>query len=187
MGLHLSEALRLRIKDLDFEHARLFVRQGKGKKDRLTMLPPSLNEPLKRQLRKAKTLHEEDLEAGFGAVYLPQALARKYPNAAREWAWQYVFASPKRSVDPRGGKTRRHHLSRSHIQKRVRQAVRDAKLDKKASCHTLRHSFATHLLEDGYDVRTIQRLLGHKSLETTMIYTHIAGQSAGAKSPLETL
>ncbi len=186
-GLRLSEALRLRVKDLDFERARLLVRQGKGKKDRVTMLPPSLHAGMRRQLRKAEAWHAEDLEAGVGGVHLPLALRRKYPNAAREWAWHWVFSSKRLSEDPRGGKRRRHHLSRSHIQRRVRRAVQASGLAKKASCHTLRHSFATHLLEDGYDVRTVQRLLGRKSLDTTMIYTRLAGCSAGAQSPLERL
>lgn len=186
-GLRLSEALRLRVKDLRFDHHQLLVRQGKGQKDRVTMLPRVLHDPLRRQLGKAKAWHAEDMEAGYGAVYLPNALHRKYPNAATEWPWQWVFPSPRRSKDPRSGTTRRHHLSRSHIQKGVRQAVQAAGINKKASCHTLRHSFATHLLEDGYDVRTVQRLLGHKSLETTMVYTHVAERSAGARSPLETL
>jgi len=186
-GLRLSEALRLRVKDLRFDHHQLLVRQGKGQKDRVTMLPSVLHDALRRQLGKAKAWHAEDTEAGYGAVYLPKALRRKYPNAATEWAWQWVFPSPRRSEDPRSGTVRRHHLSRSHIQKGVRQAVQASEIDKKASCHTLRHAFATHLLEDGYDVRTVQRLLGHKSLETTMVYTHVAARSAGARSPLETL
>ncbi|NBB84660.1 MAG: integron integrase [Bacteroidetes bacterium] len=186
-GLRLSEALRLRVKDLRFERHQLIVRCGKGQKDRVTMLPDVLHTQLRRQLQKAEVLHAEDREAGLGAVYLPKALRRKYPNAAAEWAWQWVFPSPQRSVDPRSGMTRRHHLSRSHIQKGVRQAVQAAGINKKASCHTLRHSFATHLLENGYDVRTVQRLLGHESLETTMVYMHVAERSAGARSPLETL
>ena len=186
-GLRLSEALRLRVKDLRFERHQLIVRRGKGQKDRVTMLPAMLHAPLQRQLGKAKAWHAEDLEAGYGAVYLPHALRRKYPNAATEWPWQWVFPSAQRSVDPRADVTRRHHLSRSHIQKGVRQAVRAAGTGKQASCHTLRHSFATHLLENGYDVRTVQRLLGHKSLEATMVYTHVAERSAGARSPLETL
>jgi len=186
-GLRLSEALRLRVKDLRFERHQLIVRCGKGQKDRVTMLPQMLHAPLQRQLVKAKAWHAEDLEAGCGAVYLPHALHRKYPNEATEWPWQWVFPSPQRSVDPRADVTRRHHLSRSHIQKGVRQAVRAAGLDKQASCHTLRHSFATHLLENGYDVRTVQRLLGYKSPEATMVYTHVAERSAGARSPLETL
>jgi integron integrase len=186
-GLRLSEALRLRVKDLRFERYQLVVRRGKGQKDRVTMLPEMLHAPLHHQLGKAKAWHTEDLEAGYGAVYLPNALHRKYPNAATDWPWQWVFPSPQRSIDPRADVTRRHHLSRSHIQKGVRNAVRAAGIDKQASCHTLRHSFATHLLENGYDVRTVQRLLGHKSLEATMVYTHVAERSAGARSPLETL
>jgi len=186
-GLRLSEALRLRVKDLCFDRHQLVVRAGKGSKDRITMLPEVLHEPLRRQLQKAKVWHAEDLEAGCGTVYLPKALHRKYPNAATEWAWKWVFPSPRRSVDPRSQVTRRHHLSRSHIQRGVRQAVQKADVHKKASCHTLRHSFATHLMEDGYDVRTVQRLLGHQSLETTMVYMHVARCSAGARSPLDVL
>ena len=185
-GLRLSEALRLRVKDLDFPQKRLTVRQGKGSKDRVTMLPATLHRSLRRQLRKARAWHQEDLEAECGTVYLPKALRRKYPNAEVEWPWQWVFPSPRLSEDPRSGITRRHHLSQSHIQKQVRAAVKASDVQKKASCHTFRHSFATHLLEDGYDVRNVQGLLGHKSLETTMIYTHVSG-GAGARSPLEGL
>jgi len=186
-GLRLTEALRLRIKDLDFDRNQLFVRQGKGAKDRVTMLPDILHVTLKQQLAKAKAWYIDDMEAGVGTVYLPKALSKKYLHAAHEWAWQWVFPSSRLSTDPRSGITRRHHLSRSHIQRGVRQAVQEAGINKNASCHTLRHSFATHLLEDGYDVRTVQRLLGHKSLDSTMIYTHVARRAAGARSPLEGL
>jgi integron integrase len=186
-GLRLAEGLRLRVKDLDFEQSQLYVRRGKGGKDRLTMLPPLLHKRLRQQLGKARAWHEEDQEAGCGSVYLPKALRRKYPNAQGAWEWQWVFPSSQLSTDPRSGAKRRHHLSRSCIQRRVSSAVSEVGIEKKASPHTLRHSFATHLLEDGYDVRTVQRLLGHKSLETTMKYTHVAGQGAGARSPLESL
>ncbi len=186
-GLRLMEALRLRVKDIDFDYSQVTVRRGKGNKDRRTMLPEPLKAPLERQLEKARALHQEDLEADSGEVFLPKALARKYPTAAQEWAWQYVFPSAKLSKDPRGGKTRRHHRSPSTIQKAVKRAVRKAEIDKPASCHTLRHSFATHLLEDGYDIRTVQELLGHKDVRTTMVYTHVLQRGTSVKSPLEML
>jgi integron integrase len=185
-GLRLAEALHLRIKDLDFERRQIDVRDGKGAKERLTMLPDALADPLRDQRRYARRLHRRDLAAGFGAVYLPHALARKYPQAARACLWQYVFPSQRRSRDPRSNAVRRHHRSKSAVQKAVKRAVRHAGLTKKASPHTFRHSFATHLLESGHDIRTVQQLLGHESLETTMIYTHVAG-GTGAKSPLDRL
>lgn len=185
-GLRLMECVRLRVKDLDFDQYQILVRSGKGHKDRDTLLPDSLIPLLRRQLRIAQALHHNDLEQGFGQVYLPHALDRKYPNAAREWAWQYVFPAHKLSPDPRTGQTRRHHIDESGLQKAVRTAAKAANIHKPAGCHTLRHSFATHLLENGYDIRTIQELMGHRSLETTMIYTHVIKRGGLAvRSPLD--
>ncbi|MDZ4211261.1 MAG: integron integrase, partial [Methylotenera sp.] len=172
-GMRILESLRLRVKDIDFARKEILIRDGKGYKDRVTMLPVSLVLPLKKHLEKVKALHDEDLAKGYGAVYMPQALGKKYPNAARDWAWQYVFPSAKLSVDPRSGETRRHHVQDQAIQRAVRQAVRDAGITKLATPHTFRHSFATHLLEGGYDIRTVQELLGHSDVATTMIYTHV--------------
>ena len=184
-GLRLIEAVRLRVKDVDFEYGQILVRQGKGRKDRITMLPESLTRPLRRQLDKAHIIHDEDLEAGHGAVYLPNALQRKLPNAATDWAWQYVFPSRNLSIDPRSNTIRRHHISESLIRKRVKKAVAKANIDKYAGCHTLRHSFATHLLEKGYDIRTVQELLGHKDVRTTQIYTHVLNKGIYVRSPLD--
>ena len=185
-GLRLMECVRLRVKDVDFDQRQIIVRAGKGAKDRDTLLPDSLHTPLQRQLRYAQALHQNDLEEGLGQVYLPYALERKYPNANREWGWQYVFPAPKLSLDPRTGHLRRHHYSEQNLQRAIKQVLKAAGIIKPASCHTLRHSFATHLLEAGYDIRTIQELLGHKDVSTTMIYTHVIKRGGLAvRSPLD--
>jgi len=167
------EGVRLRVKDIDFAQHQIIVRDGKGGRDRVTLLPDSLTAPLKKQLQYVKALHEKDLAAGYGSVYLPHALARKYPNADKEWGWQFVFPSYKLSADPRTGEIQRHHIHESSLQKAVRRAAKVAHIHNSVGCHTFRHSFATHLLEASYDIRTIQELLGYKSVETTMIYTHV--------------
>ena len=185
-GLRLMECLRLRVKDIDFEQSQIIVREGEGEKDRATMLPSSLVEPLKTQIAYIRNLHELDLEQGFGSVELPFALARKYPNADKEFAWQYIFPSDRRSTDPRSGIIHRHHLDPSGLQRAVRAAAKLAKIDKPVSPHTFRHCFATHLLEAGYDIRTVQELLGHKDIKTTMIYTHVLNRGPKAvRSPLD--
>jgi integron integrase len=185
-GLRLLECLRLRVKDIDFQRRAITVRDTKGNEDRITMLPDSVIEPLKEHLQRVKRLHEEDLAKGYGSVYLPDALDRKYPNASREWIWQYVFPSDRLSTDPRSGVVRRHHLDESGLQKAVRAAARAAGINKRVTCHTFRHSFATHLLENGYDIRTVQELLGHKNVKTTMIYTHVLQRGGLAvRSPLD--
>jgi len=172
-GLRLSECTRLRVKDLDFDQDLLFVRSGKGDKDRATILAKRIQPDLQKHIQEVKELHEQDLAYGFGEVFLPGALDRKYPAAPKEWGWQYVFPSAKLSIDPRSKKTRRHHVSDSSVQNAMKKAVRSSGLVKQASVHTLRHSFATHLLLNGVDLRQIQDYLGHKSVETTMIYTHV--------------
>jgi integron integrase len=185
-GLRIMEAVRLRIKDLEFSHNEIRVRDGKGERDRITMLPDTLKEPLRRQIGRVRQLHESDLQKGYGEVYLPYALDRKYPNAAREFAWQYLFPADKLSVDPRSGKVRRHHLSEQIVQRAVKAALHKAGVRKNGSCHSFRHSFATHLLENGYDIRTVQELLGHKDVRTTMIYTHVLNKGGrGVRSPLD--
>jgi integron integrase len=185
-GLRLLEALRLRVQDLDFAMKQLTVRDGKGAKDRYTVLPESVGPALREHLERVKLTHLEDLQAGYGAVYLPGALDRKYPGAPREWAWQYVFPARTRSTDPRSGLTRRHHLEEATVHRAIKIAVGRTGIAKHVSSHTFRHSFATHLLQRGADIRTIQELLGHNDVATTMIYTHVANQGGrGVKSPLD--
>ena len=187
-GLRLRECLRLRVKDVDFAYRQIVVRDGKGAKDRVTMLPGSVIEPLRAHLDRARRLHEEDLARGFGDVELPHALARKYPRAPYEWGWKFVFPSAKLSVDPETGAIRRHHVFETYLVRGVKAAARAAGLAKHVTCHTLRHSFATHLLERGYDIRTVQELLGHSDVSTTMVYTHVMNRGArGVKSPLDRL
>lgn len=185
-GLRLMECLRLRVKDLEFAQHQILVRDGKGMKDRVTMLPEALEEPLRAHLARVKEAYQQALAAGEAGVYLPYALERKYPNAGREWGWQYVFPAEKASVDPRSGTLRRHHVHESGLQKAVRAAARAAGVDKPVSCHTFRHSFATHLIAAGYDIRTVQELLGHSDVKTTMIYTHVLNRGGLAvRSPLD--
>lgn len=185
-GLRLMECVRLRVKDLDFAQGQIIVRDGKGQKDRITILPERFRQPLKEHLRGVKRLHERDRSEGFGEVYIWPSLARKYPNVAREWIWQYVFPSNRLSVDPRSGKVRRHHIHENGLQRVVKDTAMKVGLTKQVSCHTFRHSFATHLLEAGYDIRTVQELLGHADVSTTMIYTHVLNKPGLAvRSPAD--
>ena len=185
-GLRGIECVRLRIKDIDFEMNQIVVRNGKGQKDRVTMLPEDVKFALKEHLKYVRKLHEKDLSQGFGSVYLPNALAKKYKNAPKEWGWQYVFPSKTLSVDPRSGVKRRHHIHLDSLSKAIKRGARISGVKKTVSSHVFRHSFATHLLEDGYDIRTIQELLGHKNVNTTMIYTHVLNKGGRAvRSPLD--
>ncbi|MBN1781125.1 integron integrase [bacterium] len=187
-GLRLRECLNLRIKDIEFDFNQILVRNAKGGKDRVVPLPQKLKEPLKEQIARVKKIHQQDLEDGYGSVYLPNALERKYPNAARQFGWQYVFPAHQISTDPISGTRRRHHLYDSVLQKAVKNAIRKSGIYKHAGCHNLRHSFATHLLEDGYDIRTVQELLGHNDVKTTMIYTHVLNKGGLAvTSPADKL
>ncbi|MBL8384072.1 MAG: integron integrase [Burkholderiales bacterium] len=187
-GLRLMEALRLRVKDVEFARGELLVREGKGFKDRVTMLPREVAGLLAAHLERVRELHRADLAEGYGEVYLPHALERKYPNAAREWGWQYVFPAAARSADPRSGAIRRHHVADQAVQRAFKQALRDSGIVKPATPHTLRHSFATHLLDSGHDIRTVQELLGHADVATTMIYTHVLNRGAGGvRSPLDSI
>ncbi len=185
-GLRLMECVRLRIKDVDFDMNQIVVRHGKGAKDRVTMLPQIARKSLLLQIQKTAIQHQQDLNDGYGSVYLPYALEKKYPNAAKELGWQYVFPASKVSVDPRSGTVQRHHISEALLQREIKRAARQSLILKPATCHTLRHSFATHLLQNGYDIRTVQDLLGHKDVSTTMIYTHVLNKGGMAvRSPLD--
>lgn len=187
-GLRISEAVRLRVKDIDYGYKQITVKNGKGMKDRVTPFPETIAPLIQNHLERIKTIHTQDLATGYGTVYLPYALERKYPNAEKEWIWQYVFPSASLSIDPRSKITRRHHIDQSTVNKAIKQAIQRLDITKKVSAHTFRHSFATHLLQRGTDIRTIQSLLGHKDLETTMIYTHVLKQGGeGVKSPLDDL
>ncbi|MCH2266022.1 MAG: integron integrase [SAR324 cluster bacterium] len=187
-GLRITESVRLRVQNIDYGYRQVTIRDGKGLKERVTPFPANMESLLHHHLERVKAIHEHDLEQGYGTVFLPHALARKYPNAEREWNWQYVFPGRGLSKDPRSGIIRRHHLDQSAINRAIKQAVRKTEITKKVSAHTFRHSFATHLLQRGTDIRTIQSLLGHKDLETTMIYTHVLKQGGeGVVSPLDDL
>jgi integron integrase len=185
-GLRLMEGLRLRVKDIDFARGQIVVRAGKGDKDRVTMLPEALREALQAHLHRVRQLHEKDGAAGNGEVWLPKALAVKYPHAPREWAWQWVFPSAELSSDPRSGRRRRHHVSDAGVQRAIKLAAKAARLERRVTPHVLRHSFATHLLEGGTDIRTLQELLGHADVATTQIYTHVMSRPGlGVRSPLD--
>ncbi len=185
-GLRLMECLRLRVKDIDFQSHCIIVRDGKGGDDRITMLPDNLIAPLRQHLAEVQKLHQQDLSAGFGSVYMPYGLDKKFPNAHKQWIWQYLFPASALAKDPQTGKIQRHHIHESALQKAVRAAARAAGIQKTVSPHTFRHSFATHLLQNGYDIRTVQELLGHKDVKTTMIYTHVLQRGGFAvKSPLD--
>lgn len=187
-GMRLMEGLRLRVKDIDFERREIIIREGKGSKDRVTVLPENLIEPLKQRLRKTQILHQSDLDAGYGEVHMPDALHLKYPKAGRAWGWQYVFPSQARSIDPRSGAIRRHHFGEQAVQRAISGGARRAGIDKPCSPHTLRHSFATHMLQAGYDIRTVQELLGHANVATTQIYTHVLNKGGrGVLSPFDQL
>lgn len=187
-GLRLMECLQLRVHDVDLEANQVIVRDGKGFKDRVTMLPGVVKGPLVKHLEQVRAIHQKDLAQGWGRVQMPYALARKYPNASAEWGWQWVFPQENRWVSPRTGEQGRHHVDESILQKAVKEAMRKAGIVKHATCHTFRHSFATHLLEDGYDIRTVQELLGHKDVKTTMIYTHVLNRGGkGVRSPADAL
>jgi integron integrase len=186
-GLRVMECVRLRVKDVDFAMNQIVVRDGKGKKDRITILPQRIRPLLQSHLSYVRRLHQKDLRDGYGCVYLPYALSRKYRNADRSWAWQYVFPAKTISVDPRSGKKRRHHIHETVIRKAIKTAARTAGIVKPVTCHTLRHSFATDLLMAGYDIRTVQDLLGHKDVSSTMVYTHVLNRGGrGVVSPLDT-
>lgn len=185
-GLRLTECIQLRVQDIDFDYRAVIIRDGKGQKDRVTPLPQSAIPDLQRQIERVRLLHADDLNTGGGEVYLPVTVSNKSPNAARELNWQYLFPASKRALDPRGGRERRHHLDPSALQRAVKDAAKQAGIQKRVSCHTLRHSFATHLLQNGYDIRTVQDLLGHKDVRTTMIYTHVLNRGGLAvRSPLD--
>ncbi len=185
-GMRLMDCVRLRVQDVDFEYRQIVIRDGKGQKDRVVPLPERLIEPIKMHLAAVRKTHQDDLKMGNGEVYLPNALSRKYPSAAKEWGWQYVFPGARLSVDPRSGKVRRHHVHENGLQKAVKKAAAQAGITKRVNCHALRHSFATHLLENGYDIRTVQELLGHADVSTTMIYTHVLNRGGqGVRSPLD--
>lgn len=187
-GLRLMEYLRLRVQNIDFATNQITVRDGKGFKDRITMMPDVAKGQLLRHLKNIKRIHERDLAEGYGRVQMPYALARKYPNAGQEWIWQWIFPQANRWFNPRSGQQGRHHVDESLVQKAVKAAVRRAGISKRATCHTFRHSFATHLLADGYDIRTVQELLGHKDVKTTMIYTHVLNRGGqGVRSPIDSL